>query len=160
MERHDGCRKGGKGYPCRAIRTADYLYVYNFEPNRWPSGSPDPSVCARAIPYGEIDSSPTKSLMMDHRHTHGIDHLAALAFDKRPAEELYDLKADPHQLDNLAGKIGHEKTQASLRAQLFQRLRETRDPRVIGGNVDWDFYPYYGMRKNKNWKVDPKPSGE
>ena len=51
MERHDGCRKGGKGYPCRAIRTKDYLYIHNFEPTRWPSGSPDASVCARSIPY-------------------------------------------------------------------------------------------------------------
>ncbi len=38
MERHDGCRKGGKGYPCRAIRTEEYLYIHNFEPTRWPSG--------------------------------------------------------------------------------------------------------------------------
>ena len=52
MERHDGCRAGGKGYPCRAIRTADFMYIHNFEPSRWPSGSPDASVCARAIPYG------------------------------------------------------------------------------------------------------------
>ena len=34
MERHDGCRRGGKGYPCLAIRTADYLYIGNFEPTR------------------------------------------------------------------------------------------------------------------------------
>ena len=27
MERHDGCRKGGKGYPCRAIRTANFMYI-------------------------------------------------------------------------------------------------------------------------------------
>ena len=39
MERHDGCRQGGKGYPCRAIRTENYLYIHNFEPSRWPSGS-------------------------------------------------------------------------------------------------------------------------
>ena len=57
MERHDGCRKGGKGYPCRAIRTEGYLYIHNFEPTRWPSGSPDSTVCARSIPFGEIDSS-------------------------------------------------------------------------------------------------------
>ena len=27
MERHDGCREGGKGYPCRAVRTREYLYI-------------------------------------------------------------------------------------------------------------------------------------
>ena len=81
MERHDGCRKGGKGYPCRAIRTKDYLYIHNFEPTRWPSGSPDPLVCARSIPYGEIDSAPTKTFMMEHRNEHGVARLAELAVD-------------------------------------------------------------------------------
>ena len=103
MERHDGCRKGGKGYPCRAIRTNEYLYVYNFEPTRWPSGSPDSTVCARSIPFGEIDTSPTKTYMMEHRNEHGVARLAELAFGMRPAEELYDLKSDPHQMVNLAG---------------------------------------------------------
>ena len=67
MERHDGCRRGGKGYPCRAIRNKDYLYIRNFEPTRWPSGSPNAADCARGIPYGEIDRSPTKSFMMENR---------------------------------------------------------------------------------------------
>ncbi len=157
MERHDGCRKGGKGYPCRAIRTSDYLYIHNFEPSRWPSGSPDPSVCARAIPYGEIDSSPTKTFMMENRNRHGVAHLAELAFGMRPAEELYDIKTDPHQLHNLAGSIQHEATQQSMRQRLFDHLKETKDPRMVGGKIDWDYYPYYGSRKNKDWTVDKKP---
>ncbi len=32
MERHDGCRRGGLGYPCRAIRTHDYLYILILNP--------------------------------------------------------------------------------------------------------------------------------
>ena len=27
-------------YPMRAIRTADYLYIRNFKPDRWPCGDP------------------------------------------------------------------------------------------------------------------------
>ena len=158
MERHDGCRKGGKGYPCRAIRTKDYLYIYNFEPTRWPSGSPDPSVCARAIPYGEIDSSPTKTFLMENRNQHGIAKLSELAFGMRPREELYDLKRDPHQLNNVAGDSNYIKTQTELRSQLFAHLRATADPRVVGGRVDWDYYPYYGARRNKDWKVDARPT--
>jgi len=157
MERHDGCRKGGKGYPCRAIRTRDVLYIHNFEPTRWPSGSPDPTVCARSIPYGEIDSSPTKTFMMEHRDNYGIARLAELAFGMRPAEELYDLKNDPHQMVNLAGSTAMAETQASLRKQLFDHLRKTRDPRVVGGTVDWDYYPYYGRISTKGWSVDEKP---
>ena len=157
MERHDGCRKGGKGYPCRAIRTEGYLYIHNFEPTRWPSGSPDASVCARSIPYGEIDTSPTKTFMMEHRNEHGVADLAELAFGMRPAEELYDLKSDPHQMVNLAGSTAMTEAQASLRRRLFDHLKKTGDPRIVGGTVDWDYYPYYGKISTKGWSVDGKP---
>jgi N-sulfoglucosamine sulfohydrolase len=157
MERHDGCRAGGKGYPCRAIRTKDYLYIYNFEPTRWPSGSPDASVCARAIPFGEIDDSPTKTFMMDHRTEHGVAELAELAFGMRPAEELYDVESDPGQLINLCGKSEYAKVQQTLRKQLFDQLEKTRDPRVVGGPVLWDYYPYYGVIKTEGWAVAKKP---
>jgi N-sulfoglucosamine sulfohydrolase len=156
MERHDGCRKGGKGYPCRAIRTADYLYIHNFEPTRWPSGSPDPLVCARSIPFGEIDSAPTKTFMMEHRHEDGVARLAELAFGMRPAEELYELKSDPHQMVNLAGSVRMAETQARLRKQLFDHLEASEDPRVVGGAVNWDHYPYYGKISTPGWTVDPK----
>lgn len=157
MERHDGCRKGGKGYPCRAIRTENFLYIHNFEPTRWPSGSPDSSVCARAIPYGEIDNSPTKTFMIEHRNEHGVARLAELAFGMRPAEELYDLRADPHQLVNIAGATDSAGVQSSLRKRLFDHLKETKDPRITGGPVNWDHYPYYGKTVSKGWAVDKKP---
>ncbi|MCP4784780.1 MAG: sulfatase [Fuerstiella sp.] len=157
MERHDGCRQGGKGYPCRAIRTEDYLYIHNFEPARWPSGSPDASVCARSIPFGEIDGSPTKTYMMEHRNEHEVARLAELAFGMRPAEELYDLSNDPHQMVNVAGTAAMADMQATLRQRLFDHLRKTRDPRVVGGTVDWDYYPYYGKISTKGWSVDEKP---
>jgi hypothetical protein len=48
--------------------------------------------------------------------------------------------------------------QADLRKQLFDHLEKTRDPRVVGGAADWDYYPFYGRRgKNKGWSVDKKP---
>ncbi|PHS11179.1 MAG: hypothetical protein COA78_10190 [Blastopirellula sp.] len=156
MERHDGCRVGGKGYPCRAIRTKDYLYIHNFEPDRWPSGSPNAADCARAIPYGEIDSAPTKTFMMQNRDIESVAILASLAFDKRPAEELYKIASDPGQLNNLADMAEFSAVKAKLHQQLFDHLKETKDPRVIGGDVLWDYYPYYGARKNKNWAVEQR----
>lgn len=157
MERHDGCRQGGKGYPCRAIRTNDFLYIYNFEPTRWPSGSPDASVCARSIPFGEIDDSPTKTFMMEHRNEYGVARLAELSFGMRPAEELYDLRNDPDQLVNVAGAIPLAEVQSTLRQRLFDHLETTEDPRVVGGTVDWDYYPYYGKISTKGWTVDERP---
>ena len=157
FERHSGARAGGKGYPCRAIRTAAYMYIYNFEPSRWPAGSPDPLVCNRLLPFGEYDKSPTKTFMVEQRFAHEVADLAELAFGKRPFEELYELKTDPHQMKNMAGRINYEAIQKSLQRQLFDHLTTTRDPRVVGGVVDWDYYPHYGNRANKNWKVDKKP---
>jgi N-sulfoglucosamine sulfohydrolase len=157
MERHDGCRAGGKGYPCRAIRTQDFLYIHNFESTRWPSGSPDASVCARAIPFGEIDTSPTKSFMMEHRNEHGVAELAELSLGMRPTEELYDLRTDPYQMRNLAGSLIYEAIRSSLRTRLFNHLELTKDPRVVGGKIEWDYYPYYGTIKAVGWKVDAKP---
>ena len=133
----------------------DY-YIHNFEPTRWPSGSPDASVCARSIPYGEIDSSPTKALM-EHLNEPEVVRLAELAFGLRPAEEFYDLNSDPEQLVNLAGSDETQAIQEKLRRQLFDHLEETKDPRVVGGSVDWDYYPYYGKISTKGWTVDPKP---
>ena len=157
MERHDGCRKGGKGYPCRAIRTKDYLLILNHYPERWPAGNPDRQFCARDIPFGEVDSSPTKSLMVDNKDKTGFKKFYNLAFAKRPAEELYDLATDPEQIVNIAGKPKYATIQKKLNLQLRLHLERTKDPRALGLDAPWDFYPYYGLRRNKNWQVDPKP---
>ena len=158
MERHDGCRRGGKGYPCRAIRTANHLYIRNFEPTRWPSGSPNAKDCARGIPYGEIDSSPTKTLMMESRGEPGIDRLAELSFGTRPENELYDLRSDPGQLNNLAGRPEARPIVERLRDRLMDHLAATGDPRALGLPAPWDYYPYYGRRVNEDWAVDEPPA--
>ena len=158
MERHDGCRRGGKGYPCRAIRTGNHLYIRNFEPTRWPSGSPNAKDCARGIPYGEIDSSPTKTLMMESRGEPGIDHLAELSFGTRPEHELYDLRSDPGQLNNLAGQPSAQQVVGQLRDRLMDHLAATGDPRALGLPAPWDYYPYYGRRVNEDWAVDEPPA--
>jgi len=157
MERHDGCRRGGKGYPCRAIRTESHLYIRNFEPTRWPSGSPNAKDCARGIPYGEIDSSPTKTLMMESRDEPGIDHLAELSFGTRPEHELYDLRSDPGQLNNVASDSSSRPILEQLRDRLMDHLAATGDPRALGLPAPWDYYPYYGRRVNEDWEVDAPP---
>ena len=157
MERHDGCRKGGKGYPCRAIRTHQYLYIRNYEPDRWPAGDPNRRVCARDIPFGEVDSSPTKKLLMDNKDKPGFKRLYDLAFAKRPAEELYDIRKDPGQLVNVALDPEYAEARRKLSARLQKHLARNGDPRALGRDAPWDYYPYYGRKVNKDWKVDPKP---
>ena len=132
MERHDGARKGGKGYPSRALRTQDYLYVRNIAPERWPSGDPDARNCARALPYGEVDPSPTKTCLMENAGQDSVREFFQLAFAKRPAEELYDLEVDPGQLENVAAQADYLEVTERLRQQLMQYLASTGDPRALG----------------------------
>jgi len=157
MERHDGCRKGGKGYPCRAIRTDEFLFILNYEPGRWPAGHPNRDFCARYIPFGEVDSSPTKTLLMENKTKLKFKPFYDLAFAKRPSEELYLVKKDPQQIVNIANNPEYAEIKKRLKKQLNDRLNSTKDPRAIGLPVLWDFYPYYGLRRNNQWKVDQKP---
>lgn len=103
-ERHVPCQEapaGGQycdGYPMRAIRTENYLYVHNFTPDGWPSGTPDyREACFDRSWLGDCDPGPTKNLMYANRDEKGMRELYDLSFSKRPTEELYDLRSDPYQ---------------------------------------------------------------
>ncbi|MFG0332915.1 MAG: sulfatase [Maioricimonas sp. JB049] len=134
------------GYPFRAIRTDQYLYVRNFEPDRWPNGTPDHEQAA--IPgtwYGDTDNGPTKTYMIENRdRDKNHRRLYELSFGKRPAVELYDLSSDPDQLDNVAGQPDYAQAQQRLAEQLTSELRATGDPRIIGGGEAFDEFPYLG----------------
>ena len=67
-----------------------------------------------------------------------------LCFGKRPAEELYDVSKDPHQIHNVAGQPAYAAAQKQLRAQLDQWMKDTADPRAVKDDDHWDTYPYLG----------------
>ncbi len=144
-ERHAWVREGGLSYPSRAIRTYDFLYIRNYEPDRWPGG--DPPL------YGDIDchdlhyEAPTKEYMMRHRHDPEVRRLFGLAFGKRPARELYDLRNDPHQMNNVAEEPEYREARLKVAAQLQAYLERTGDPRATGEEPMWDSYPYYGNKE-------------
>jgi arylsulfatase A-like enzyme len=101
-EFHDyQCRADDTGYPMRAVRTTDFLYIRNYAPERWPAGDPVVFREERGK-YGEVDPSPTKTYMLEHQDDPEVKELFRLAFEKRPYEELYDLRKDPYQLNNVA----------------------------------------------------------
>ena len=62
----------------------------------------------------------------------------------KPAEELYDVKKDPGQLNNIVADAAFFTIKESLAALLMAELKKTRDPRVNGGGEKFDKYPYYG----------------
>jgi arylsulfatase A-like enzyme len=139
-ERHDIGRPNDVGYPVRAIRTKDFLYARNFEPDRWPAGNPETG-------YTNIDDSPTKRLILDQKQS-GTTRFWQLSMGKRPLEELYDLRSDPHCMHNLDG----DPKFAAIKTQLWEELRKTlteqQDPRILGHGDVFDKYEYQGSRKN------------
>jgi arylsulfatase A-like enzyme len=138
-ERHANVRRGDLGYPARAIRTKEFLYVRNFRPDRWPAG--DPEKYFSVGPFGDCDSSPTKDLILARRQD---GHLFRLGFDKRPAEELYDLAKDPYQMDNVAARPEYTAARLRMREALDRWMKETGDPRATSDDDRWDKYPYFG----------------
>jgi arylsulfatase A-like enzyme len=126
------CRADDTGYPARALRTADFLYIRNYEPNRWPSGDPIVFRENRGK-YGEVDQSPTKAFMEAHRENTKFMKLFKLAFEKRPHEELYDLRRDPGQLDNIFKNPKYEKQKQKLVAVFekeFGATYKTAAPKI------------------------------
>ncbi|PYI82162.1 MAG: hypothetical protein DME26_18560 [Verrucomicrobia bacterium] len=142
-ERHANVRQGDASYPSRAIRTHEFLYIRNLRPNRWPAG--DPEVWKAVGPFGDCDNGPTKEFILAHRTEPVLQPLFKLCFDKRPAEELYDLIKDPHQLSNVAAESGYAAAKKKLRAELDRWMKETDDPRAISDDDRWDQYPYFGL---------------
>ncbi len=141
-ERHAYSRKDNLGYPSRAIRTDEYLYIWNFEPDRWPCGDPEPIFSVG--PYGDVDTSPTKTLFLDKGKTQ-FRPLFQRSFDKRPEEELYILADDPYQLNNVATKKENVLIKRMLRQRLKNWMWNTKDPRAFGNKgANFDQMPYYG----------------
>ena len=143
-ERHAFVRRGGAGYGGRSIRTDDFLLIRNFEAENWPAG--DPPL------FGDVDAhmlhypSPTKLYILQHCERPDIKELFRIAFDKRPEIELYDIKKDPYQLNNVAGREEYSEIQVSLLKQLEDYLIKTEDPRIVGGKMKWIGSEYYAPR--------------
>ena len=133
-ERHARARRDNMCYPCRCLRTGDYLYVRNFKPDRWPAGDPDE--------FRDIDGSPSKRYILDNRGDEQVRPYFDLACGKRPAEELYDLSKDPDCTKNVAGDPACADAKAKLWARLKKLLRDQNDPRVLGYGDIFDSYPY------------------
>ena len=168
-ERHVLCQEAPDtgGTPMRAVRTDDYLLIWNLRPDRWPAGTPNfEKATIPGVWLGDCDNGPTKTYMVDHRNDDS-DHRSKydLAFGKRPEFELYDLSKDPGQIENVAGRLKYQTDLAELKKRLKDRLKETNDPRVVGDAVvQFEKPPYLGRGPRhpstlKPRKKAPKKSG-
>jgi N-sulfoglucosamine sulfohydrolase len=152
-ERHSSARWMNLGYPQRAVRTKDFLYIRNYYPERWPAGAPQ-----RLIPgkineldfmhdlnengkytgnvYCDIDDGVSKAFLIENMNHPEVTPFFNLAMKKRPAEELFYIKDDPFTINNIAEKKEFFEHLELMRIKLNDFLRETDDPRIVGPNPD------------------------
>lgn len=163
-ERHvAGAREGNLPYPHRALRTRDFLYVRNFTPDRWPMGMPGAELDAGRTPprnalerntfvcYADMDASPTKAWLVMNRADPTWAHYIDLAFGRRLAEELYDLRGDPDQIRNVASEPAYASVKEEMARRLMEILREQGDPRVREDGGMFERSPFTDP-------VDPPPA--
>ncbi len=161
-ERHSSSRYLNWGYPQRAIRSHDYLLVWNMKPDRWPAGAPQrikPETENELFPmYGidengehhsewaftDIDAAPTKSVIIEDREEETSQPYFDWAHGKRPEFELFDIKNDPFNLNNLAGNPEYASVEQELKQRLLAELEASGDPRVVGPDKEvFDSYIRY-----------------
>jgi arylsulfatase A-like enzyme len=164
-ERHVAtARAGNLPYPMRSLHTPDYCYIRNFAPDRWPMGAPlavtDTSAPSEEvlehdteIAFADMDGSPTKAWLVGHRHDPQWLWFYKIAFGKRPAEELFDVRKDPDMLINLAGDPKFAAIKQKLSEQLMQELIRARDPRVVENPPRFELPPYAGRLNNGSGRL-------
>ena len=165
-ERHSHSHPDNHGYPARAIRTDDFLYVWNVKPDRWPAGIPVPEGLTEAQfdgsvsrdfksvadGYADIDGSPSKTVILENSEIYSDQF--ALAVAKRPEEQLYDIRRDPDCVNDLANEPEFDPVRDELRQRLLAELRGQNDPRVSGtGNVIESYPRFGGMRYYPGFKM-------
>lgn len=121
----------------RSVRTHDFKYIRNFHPE---------------IPY--LQHSGYKKLnypvetLMKVMHAQGRWDTLFMA-KTRPKEELYDLKADPYEMKNLADDPAFSKQLVEMRRDVDQWIEETGDKGAIDESLTVDID---ALKKEKwNW---------
>ncbi|MFH5885226.1 sulfatase-like hydrolase/transferase [Halalkalibaculum sp. DA3122] len=100
----------------RAVRDKEYLYVRNYMPHR---------IYGQHLAY--LWRAP--SMLSWHQQFLGgtLDDTQQRFFETKPAEELYRIDADPHNVNNLAGDPGYQEVLQRMREANAQWIREQQD---------------------------------
>jgi N-sulfoglucosamine sulfohydrolase len=110
-------------YPIRSLRTRDWHFILNLHPGFSFHTHVD---LARADTgyWGSWTNAATTNV-----------HAATLVrrYHQRPAEELYDLRRDPSETNNLAREPAHAARAQAMRAELEAWMREQGDTRRVFG---------------------------
>jgi N-sulfoglucosamine sulfohydrolase len=106
-------------YPMRSVRTRTHSYILNI---------------AAPLDYpiaGDVAGSPSWKAIVANPSIR-LGKRTQAAYLKRPPEELYDLRADPDELVNIAGDAAAGTVLADLRERLRTMRTATHDPWLAG----------------------------
>lgn len=166
-ERHvEVARPDYSPYPQRALRTQDHVLIVNFRPERWPLGNPyrldgadEPTFAELAqttfVTLPDDDAGPTKAWFVGARKSPEWSALFDKFYGRRPMFELYDLKADPHEMNNVAESPAYAAVRKEMTERLFTILRETGDPRMLEDGKYFETPPLAGPLPNQDQKRLP-----
>ena len=122
----------------RCVRTPQYKYIRNFlsfRPHAQPNQYKDGKKISRTM----------RQLYREGR----LNELQARLFNPtRPTEELYDLRADPHETRNLATDPEYATTLTNLRHTLYTWMVDTKDLGLIPEPIAEDLGKRYGNKHN------------
>lgn len=153
-------------YPQRALRTQDHVLIVNFKPERWPLGNPyrldgadeptfDEVAQTTFVTLPDDDAGPTKAWFVGARKSPEWSALFEKFYGRRPMFELYDLKADPHEMNNVAESPAYAAVRKEMTDRLFTILRETGDPRMLEDGKYFETPPLAGPLPKQEQKRLP-----
>ncbi|MES2568887.1 MAG: sulfatase [Verrucomicrobiota bacterium] len=112
-------------YPCRGVRSRDWKYILNLHPEFQFTSHVDRAKNADETDYfrsweaaAQTDANAAAIVRRYHQH---------------PREELYDLQADPFEMNNLAADPSHAGRLATFRQEVEDWMREQGDEGKVFG---------------------------
>jgi uncharacterized sulfatase len=110
-----GIISGPDYYGIRSVRSLQYRYILNLTPEA-------AFRCTSTKKNDAVWASWTEAAKTDNFAQQQVQR-----YLRRPAEELYDVKKDPFQMNNLADDPKYAKTLQSMRKQLEQWMKQQGD---------------------------------
>ena len=131
----------------RMVRYKNWVYIRNAWPERQ-------NLCLESTPYcpagEELWEAEAQGKLKEYQRD--------IFLKPRPAEELYDISADPNQFTNLAALLKHRKILEQLRTVLDQWIEQTGDTVQTNPSNDRELIP--SLKNNPDFKVGTFPGAE
>ena len=108
------------------------------------------------LDFNDIDDF-QESYIYENRNVDSIKYYFDLAVQKRPMEELYNIRNDPYCLNDLSVLPEYQNVLFELRENLHSRLKETGDPRLTGDGNIWETYKRFNVMRTfpvPDWDSD------